>query len=272
MAVEDSSSEEDIFTKGGVRGHMSMYAQLASSANNRIQDSEDDDDNDDSDNDDDNFMGLRDRQTRKRGRPKGRLPGGADKNAKKKNKGKKRMRSKDGAPGSDNSDVVAVGGNVYNVDSDEDMSAHCARDASDTQVARILAESRNAMMLMDENRILADAKRDAMAATEREERAERESLQERTRHQAAQKEMERKAAQAKTGPPIVLKVRCGDYVTKVRTKTTSPLLDMLPRFCEKFGLDKAKAVVQIDGETVTAKESASDYDLEENMVVDVFIR
>lgn len=72
--------------------------------------------------------------------------------------------------------------------------------------------------------------------------------------------------------PVVLKVRCGPNVHKLRIRKTDRLLKMLEPFCKKFGLDVSRAEMQVDGESVGKDDTPITYDLEDMMMVDVVIR
>lgn len=271
MAIElSSSSSEDIFTRGGIRGYVSMYSQLDSTSNVISSD-----DSDANDSDAENEPSLLARCEQQRGRAKRKRPNSDESKTKKKQPKKKG--SERAQPFADEldskSDDDGANDGVFDVDADEEEVVAVPRDDADDRVARVLAESRKAVRMLDEEHIIAEAAREGIAAAEREEREEcqRKEKEERRLEKAREEATVKKSVPA-TGPPIILKVRCGTFATKVRTKSSAPLLDVLPRFCQKFGLDAAKAVMQVDGEDVSKGESAIDYDLEDNMVIDVFIR
>lgn len=72
--------------------------------------------------------------------------------------------------------------------------------------------------------------------------------------------------------PVVLKVRCGPNVHKLRIRKTDRLLKMLAPFCKKFNLDVSRAEMQVDGESVGTEDTPITHDLEDMMMVDVVIR
>lgn len=75
-----------------------------------------------------------------------------------------------------------------------------------------------------------------------------------------------------SGDPILLRVRNGDNSIKVKFLTTHPLLRILPPFCIRFNIDLAKAVMEVDGETVEEADTAQTYELENNNIVDIRVR
>lgn len=71
---------------------------------------------------------------------------------------------------------------------------------------------------------------------------------------------------------ILLRVRHGARVVKMKTLKADPLLNMLKPFCTKIGIELAKAVMEVDGEEVEEDDTANTYELEDNNIVEVRLR
>lgn len=74
------------------------------------------------------------------------------------------------------------------------------------------------------------------------------------------------------GATIVLRVRHGAKVVKMKILQAEPLLRMLQPFCEKIGVDVAKAVMEVDGVEVEENDTSQTYELEDNNIVEVRLR
>lgn len=172
----------------------------------------------------------------------------------------------------------------------ENDAVNCAALRTQQQAQHVLAIAKQHLTSSLEDRIAAEAARDArveaariQAKTESERSARLQAAQvERAACQAAQN-YSCAAARAdsssmqgesggKKGAPITLRVRCGDKSIKMKIHRTDSLRKMLPPFCKKFGLKLAKAIMEVDGEEVDETDTADTYDLEDNCLVDVRVR
>lgn len=307
MLEDNTSSSDDMFlTNGGVRNHVSMYAQLANSRRKpedcqrsvstdeeevrcltisgptssntlpskknicpvlTVSSGSDSDENIPS-----LLEGMRARHRRGRKRSRG-------------NEGEKRCDGHQrGKTSSGNVDVFAFSDEdeivpcssvkrrrkrniLADIDADDESEKlHMSPDAVDVRTKHVLQMAVEAARRTDIAVLEAEAEQAAReAAAESEANTkEADAVRGNTNIGAISKEA--------NGTPIVLKVRCGEHVHKLRIRTTDRLYKMLGPFCKKFGLDASRAVMEVDGEVITPSDTPNTYDLDDLTVVDVFIR
>lgn len=141
-------------------------------------------------------------------------------------------------------------------------NVHLEQADGDAELRRILESTRNVNRETTEENIVEQATKEfETIQREKEENAKQQ-----------QKPDVQVVKNDDGGVPIVLKIRYKDKVKKMRIKTTTPLNRVTGPFCNSFGLDESKAVLEIDGDDVGENETPADYDLEDNNIVDLHIR
>lgn len=151
---------------------------------------------------------------------------------------------------------------VQSVDDDDD-------DDSNLVGQRLLQRIRMANALADEKRIAEEADQAA-----REEIRRVELLKEQAAIVKAEEERKKQACSGsgkELGEAIKLNVRLGnEYKKVVRIRMRANLLSIIVPFCKAFNnLDDKKVRMEIDGEIVEEGQTAEDYDLAENNVIDL---
>ncbi|KAI0566131.1 Ubiquitin-like protein [Gracilaria domingensis] len=159
---------------------------------------------------------------------------------------------------------------VFEISDDDEVVAVSACDRFDKEdLEARLAAQRARSVLAESTRDNTDLE-EAMRAEE-EARIERENALKRKQDAERQAEENRRRENTK-GQGIIFKARHGTHVKKVRMRTTAPLLRLLPKFCSDYGLDQNKVYVEFDGEEVGPKDTPESIELEQDMIVDVFLR
>lgn len=243
-----------------------------------------------SDSDDEETLSLRDslRARKRRGRPPRSEGGSNNKRRQRKDSGQSREEVKDVfAISDDDSDIAAahpVGrgrkrrrtrNSLADIDADDEFeSLNSASHAADLHTRRVLQAAQEAARTTDLAVLEAEAEKAAQEAAaaaeyEKAQAAERARLNE---NKGGPQGGNGASAEKSDAIPVVLKVRCGSHIHKLRIRKTDRLLKMLVPFCKKFGLDAARAEMKVDGESVGKDDTPITYDLEDMMMVEVVIR
>lgn len=174
------------------------------------------------------------------------------------------------SPGAEEEDDEGDGIEVVDLEEEE------GDDAEDEAVRRSLAEARAVLNYQaNEERIEKEALESARREVEARDRAiELEEARKRKEREKEQEAERRRDKQIELGSmPIELKVQAkGGKSVKMRIRRADALVKVVGPFCEKFGLDKGRAALMVDGEEVADGETPDEYDLEDGMVVEVVIK
>ncbi|CAN8063195.1 unnamed protein product [Agarophyton chilense] len=237
--LDDPDSDTELLCHSGGSKIVSYYDRLTNNAN--IDDNFDDDE-------DDNFDVLAFASKPPKKRPRGRTPKKGSQPPHK----KLATEDKTVFEISDDDEVVVVA-TSEKLDK-EDIEAKLAAQ----RARNLLAESTKDNSDMDEAiRVQEEARLEREAAVKRKQDAERTALEKRQRSKPE---------------GIIFKARHGNQIKKVRMRTTDPLRKLLPRFCTDFGLDLKKVYMEFDGEEVGPEETPESIELEQDMIVDLYVR
>lgn len=234
---DDPDSDTELLAQDGGAKMVSYYSKFD-------DDGEDDEDDDD---DDDDFDLIAVSLVRDRKRPRGRPP--------KSRPLPKKARSKTVFEISDDEDTFRIT-RVHEKELDaKDKEASLAAQRAREVLAASITENiqqEQAIRKAEEHRV--------------EEEAQRRRIKE-------QKEIAKRIApQNKQQQGVVFKARHGDKVKKVRMRTTDPVIKLLPKFCEDFELELNKVYMEFDGEEVGNDDTLASLEIEQDMIVDVFVR
>lgn len=296
--VSSDDDDDDIFFRGNVKKHVSMYAQLESN-----------EDQVSSDSDSDEVVlarHLSNGRTGKRRRRRGGDLNGLTSDDKRRKTSDSHQKQKEQGQGeqkrasvfddmlSSDDDIKIVSSSMKKSSGSTSASAslsptntegrrtrgrprkpsvdvQAVDDNDDSNIVgqRLLQRIRMANALADEKRIAEEAEQAA-----REEIRRRQLLEEQAAREKAEEERKkqtRSGSGKELGEAIKLNVRLGnEYKKVVRIRMRANLLSIIVPFCKAFNnLDDKKVRMEIDGEIVEEGQTAEDYDLEENNVIDL---
>lgn len=251
--LTDDSSDEDIFLRGGVPKPASLSLRKRSTTDQNGSDSDSDSD----------FAPVDLTVSPK----------------KKKQPGRPTKRARPTKTTEKQNQVKSVFDNPYPLDEvhDVDIVKAGTEDSEDEDDRAVQESLRRARYTLDvkanEQRVKEQADRIARREAEIAE-LERQELKKREKQEILRRKQQLAVNQKlQNAPPIHLKVQAkGGLCVTMRIRKSDKMHRMLDAFCNKFKLDRSKAVMMVDGEEVTADETPATYDLEDKMLVEVHIR
>lgn len=164
-------------------------------------------------------------------------------------------------------------GNAQTVDVSDDEGFPVmdfeAPTAEDIQTRITRERARMAIRLADTNHDEIYEREMEIAARNRMQK-ERRLREERQRLESAQ--TAQKSQGESNVPTLVLKLRHKSMEAMFKIRQTDSVTKVLPRFCEKHGLQAVNMYLEVDGEEVEQGQTANDLELEDGMLVDVLQR